>query len=204
MALAVESGVFSGAGAGAGAGTSSSVEVDVVSTPEDVSSETVVVKTHPLSDKWTLYAHLPHDTDWSLKSYINIMTMNNIEEAISLCEVLPEEMIKNCMLFIMRGAITPMWEDAKNRHGGCFSYKVLSKNLKKIWSELFYRMVGNTLSHDKPFMRNITGITISPKKNFCIIKIWMTNCDMQNPRFLAEIDGLDSTGVIFKKHSPEF
>ena len=26
----------------------------------------------PLSDKWVLWAHLPHNTDWSLKSYINI------------------------------------------------------------------------------------------------------------------------------------
>jgi len=200
MALAIESGVFSGAG-GATAGA---IAESTATSVDGSAAMTATVKTHPLSDKWTLYAHLPHDTDWSLKSYINLMTMSNIEEAISLCEVLPEEMIKNCMLFIMRGAITPMWEDSRNRHGGCFSYKVLSKNLKKIWSELFYRMVGNTLSHDKPFMRNVTGITISPKKNFCIIKIWMTNCDMQNPRFITDIEGLDSTGVLFKKHSPEF
>ena len=26
---------------------------------------------HLLSDKWVLWAHLPHDTDWTLKSYIN-------------------------------------------------------------------------------------------------------------------------------------
>jgi len=24
---------------------------------------------HNLSDKWTLWAHLPHDTDWRLESY---------------------------------------------------------------------------------------------------------------------------------------
>ena len=23
---------------------------------------------HPLSNNWTLWAHLPHNTDWSLKS----------------------------------------------------------------------------------------------------------------------------------------
>ena len=24
---------------------------------------------HPLYDKWVLWAHLPHDTDWSIRSY---------------------------------------------------------------------------------------------------------------------------------------
>ena len=27
---------------------------------------------HDLSETWCLWAHLPHDTDWSLKSYKNI------------------------------------------------------------------------------------------------------------------------------------
>ena len=29
---------------------------------------------HPLADTWTLWAHLPHDTDWSIKSYKRILT----------------------------------------------------------------------------------------------------------------------------------
>ena len=32
-------------------------------------SETAVAATNPLYDKWVLWAHLPHDTDWSIKSY---------------------------------------------------------------------------------------------------------------------------------------
>ena len=31
---------------------------------------------HSLSDKWSLWAHLPHDTDWSLNSYKNIYTFD--------------------------------------------------------------------------------------------------------------------------------
>jgi len=27
---------------------------------------------HTLNDKWVLWAHLPHDTDWTLKSYKEI------------------------------------------------------------------------------------------------------------------------------------
>mgnify|MGYP003866091315 FL=1 len=81
-----------------------------------------------MSDKWTLWAHLPHDTDWSLNSYKKIMTFTTVEEALVLYETLPDKMIKNCMLFLMREGIKPTWEDEKNRGGGCFSYKVSNKN----------------------------------------------------------------------------
>ena len=43
----------------------------------------------PLSDKWVLYAHLPHDTDWSMKSYKIIKTINSVDEIIALFNVIP-------------------------------------------------------------------------------------------------------------------
>ena len=42
-----------------------------------------------LSDKWVLWAHLPHDTDWSLNSYKNIMEIDTVEGMIALYKVLP-------------------------------------------------------------------------------------------------------------------
>ena len=35
--------------------------------------------THVLEDTWVLYAHLPHDTDWTLKSYKEILKINTGE-----------------------------------------------------------------------------------------------------------------------------
>ena len=159
---------------------------------------------HKLSDKWTLWAHLPHNTDWSLKSYIPISTFSTVEETIAVTESLPPQLVENCMLFMMKEGITPMWEDKKNRDGGCFSYKVLNKNVPKAWSDLIYRIVGSSISSNVAFVKSVTGITISPKKNFCIIKIWMTNCDHQNPAAVAPVKGLLAQGCLFKKHTPEF
>jgi hypothetical protein len=159
---------------------------------------------HQLSDKWTLWAHLPHNTDWSLKSYIPISTFSTVEETIAVTESLPPQLVENCMLFMMKEGITPMWEDKKNRDGGCFSYKVINKNVPKAWSELIYRVVGGSICNSSSFVNSVTGITISPKKNFCIIKIWMTNCDHQNPSAVAPVKGLLSQGCLFKKHTPEF
>lgn len=162
------------------------------------------IQTHILTDKWTLWAHLPHNTDWSLKSYIPIFTFKCVEDAIAITESLPNVLVENCMLFLMKYDIKPIWEDAKNRNGGCFSYKVSNKNVYKVWKDLTYLLVGGTLSNQNNFVKNINGITISPKKNFCIIKIWMNNCEFQNPALIINIKNLTNEGCLFKKHLPEY
>jgi len=158
-----------------------------------------------LSDKWALWAHLPHDTDWSINSYKLIYTMGTVQETIAVTETLPEILVKNCMLFIMRDGIKPIWEDPKNRAGGCFSYKVSNKNVYEVWKELTYVVVGDTVSNQSSFVTSVSGITISPKKNFCIIKIWMSNCNNQNPNIVTDfVKGISPQGCIFKKHTPEY
>jgi hypothetical protein len=160
---------------------------------------------HQLSDNWSLWAHLPHDTDWSINSYKKIYTFTTLEETIAVTETLPESLVKNCMLFLMRDGIKPIWEDPKNRNGGCFSYKVSNKQVHTVWKELSYVLVGDTISAQASFVANVTGITISPKKNFCIIKIWMSNCANQNPAIVTtEVKDLSSQGSLFKKHVPEY
>lgn len=159
---------------------------------------------HVLNNAWTLWAHLPHDTDWSVNSYKKINTFETVEAAITLCETLPGKMIKNCMLFLMRENIQPTWEDPKNRDGGCFSYKVNNKTVGATWKALSYIMVGETLSANSRLMNSITGITISPKKNFCIIKIWLSGCEFQDASLINNICGLTSHGCLFKKHLPAY
>jgi hypothetical protein len=155
---------------------------------------------YKLYDKWTLWAHLPHDTNWTVDSYKRILTFNNAYEIITLLESMPEEMIKNCMLFVMRDGILPMWEDEKNKKGGCFSYKVNNKNVCSIWKNLSYSLVGESLTENKSIIPCINGITISPKKHFCIIKIWLTNCNYQNPTVITDNLGISSQGCLFKTH----
>lgn len=160
---------------------------------------------HLLNNEWVLWAHLPHNIDWSILSYIKVASFNYLEEVISVTESLPPALVENCMLFLMKKGINPTWEDPKNRMGGFFSYKVMSKNVHKCWKDLTYIIVGDTVSKDSTFVENVTGITISPKKNFCIIKIWMTDCSKQNPSIVTpDLKGLNNYGCLFKKHTPEF
>ena len=126
---------------------------------------------HSLSDKWVLWAHLPHDTDWSLKSYTNLLEISTVEEITTLFNSIPDKMTKNCMLFLMRKGIRPTWEDPSNANGGSFSYKVSNKFVPDVWKKLFYLVCGETICTDTELCKYVNGITISPKKNFCIIKI---------------------------------
>lgn len=170
--------------------------------PQTVSID--VKKIHVLSDKWTLWIHLPQDTDWSFQSYKKIITLESVEDTISLMNFIPLNLVNNSMLFVMREGIKPTWEDPKNREGGCFSYKVNNKSVHTIWKNLVYMLLGGSISNKPNFVNCITGITISPKKNFCIVKIWMTNCDHQDPTVIHKDCGLISDGCLFKKHVPEY
>ncbi len=162
------------------------------------------VTSNPLYDKWVLWAHLPHDTDWSIKSYKKIMTLTTVENTVALYQIIPEKLVKNCMLFLMREGISPTWEDPKNRQGGCFSFKVPNKVIFNTWKNLSYVLVGETLSNNHKMLNIINGITISPKRSFCIIKVWLADCTVQSPAKLTEIKGLNIHGCLFKRHKPEY
>jgi len=160
---------------------------------------------HQLANRWTLWAHLPHNTDWSITSYIPIATFTTVEDTLAVTETLPSILVENCMLFIMKEGIKPTWGDPKNRNGGCLSYKVSNKNVYKVWKDLTYVVAGETISKNTGFVSCVTGITISPKKNFCIIKIWMSDCSHQNPGVITlDVKGLTAQGCLFKKHTPEY
>jgi len=169
------------------------------------SEEETLTEFHNLANRWTLWTHMPHNTDWSIDSYKRLYTFTTVEETIAITETLPDVLVKNCMLFLMKEGVMPIWEDPKNRNGGCFSYKVSNKNVCEVWRDLSYVLTGETISKNVSFVSNVTGITISPKKNFCIIKVWMTSCANQNAGIVAtDVNGLVSQGCLFKKHTPEY
>ena len=160
---------------------------------------------YKLNDKWNLYYHLPDDKKWDIASYTTILgDIHSAEEVISINEILPEQLIKSCMLFLMRSTIKPMWEDPKNRCGGCFSYRVTNKLVPAVWKNLVYLCCGESLTTKPENYNHINGITISPKKNFCIIKIWLDTIAFQDPTFVKQITNLPIQGCLFKKHAPEF
>lgn len=48
---------------------------------------------HQLETKWVLWAHLPHDTDWSMKSYKKIYEFSTVEKVLSIYANLPRNLL---------------------------------------------------------------------------------------------------------------
>ena len=175
------------------------METSILS-PEPVNKSEITI--HKLHDKWTLWAHLPHDTDWTVKSYKKIMTFSTVEEALVLYETPPEKMIKNCMLFLMRDGIQPTWEDVKNRDGGCFSYKVGNKNITTTWKQASYLLVGE--SHGGNKIISVDKWNDHLSKKFLYYQNMAASCDYQNPQKITEVAGIVPQGCLFKKHNPQY
>tara|TARA_B100000989_G_scaffold298207_2_gene286558 strand:+ start:80 stop:664 length:585 start_codon:yes stop_codon:yes gene_type:complete len=129
---------------------------------------------HELDDSYTLWLHNVFDSDWSINSYKKIYTFNTLENGISLIDNINDELIEKTMLFLMKNNIKPIWEDEKNCKGGCFSYKISNNIVGKVWRIINYSFIGNSLSSNENVIKNISGISISPKKTYCIIKIWIS------------------------------
>ena len=143
---------------------------------------------YTLNDKWTLWLHLPYDTDWSINSYKKVTTFDTLEDCIILIENINKEIVEKCMLFIMKNNIKPIWEDPDNSKGGCISYKITTDYVYDVWKKLNYYLIGGTLINDEDILNNINGISISPKKNFCIIKFWIKNSEIfKKSKFYQEL-----------------
>ena len=155
----------------------------------------------PLHTAWVLWSHLPDDRDFSDASYTHLALFRTVEDVVCLMSQLPAKLVENCMFFVMRQGIKPQWEDTLNREGGYFSYKVNNGSVLSNWKDLVYATLGETLCADKDVMAHVTGITISPKRNFCILKIWMQTCHYQNPRVItARMSLVQSQTSLFQKH----
>ena len=84
------------------------------------------------------------------------------------------------MFFLMKNDILPIYEDKNNINGGYWSIKISNENILKTWIDLSIELIRGNL--DKKNI--ISGITLSYKKKFYIIKIWITNKKYNNLSYL--------------------
>jgi len=162
-------------------------------------------KDHKLNTIWTLWYHNPNNNNWGLDSYRDIIFFNTIEEFWNIYKYpikdttdtsdtsseqneillnmdsnyITPNLIQNGMFFMMREYIRPIWEDDQNCMGGCRSYKVDKKDVYRVWVELSARIIGMNIVEDEHWDM-INGISISPKKTFSIIKIWINKHSLRD------------------------
>ena len=154
-----------------------------------------------LNDIWSFYFHDPHDHNWDLKSYTFIKNISTVNDFIEILYVF-KQLLNNGMFFIMREHITPRWEDDNNITGGCFSFKIGKHILHDKILEICSQILGETLGKTDKLSMNINGISISPKRNYYIVRIWIkdkkfasfNNYNIKVPKFST---------LMYKNHAEE-
>ena len=134
-----------------------------------------------LNDVWALYFHDPYDNNWDRESYIKLFTFSNINEFWMMYTVI-NNILNEGMFFIMRDYIFPKWNELENKDGGFLSIKILKEKVPSFCEDILINLINETILlsdfYDKSDL--INGISISPKKHFCIIKIWLRNCELSD------------------------
>ncbi len=158
---------------------------------------------YPLCNDWVLWHHSPFNKKWSISSYDHLFVIKTVEDFWSLYteweSVLPS--VKDSMFFVMKKGVKPIWEDTKNRDGGCWSLRIDKANVETTWLELSMALVGNYLTKRSVDNEVVTGLSISPKKAFSIIKIWCSENTSHVLDFISNsIPNIDTSSALFKIH----
>jgi hypothetical protein len=125
-----------------------------------------------LSEGWSLYFHNPDDNQWTSSSYKVIGHISTVHDW-AYTDFSFTTLWQNGMFFLMREHIQPLWEDPSNKNGGCFSFKVNKPDAGHFWFKLGGLLLGGTLGNTEDIDKKICGISISPKRNYCILRIWV-------------------------------
>ena len=104
---------------------------------------------------------------------------------------------------MMRENVTPIWEDPKNKNGGCWSIKIPMEKSYELWIKLSMYLIGETITNDD-FLVN--GISICPKNtSTSVVKIWIDdNYKSSIQNLPTEILNEYGFNIIYKAHIPEY
>ena len=155
---------------------------------------------YQLNQKWILWYHSINDNRWGKDSYQKIYEINNLFDYQYIIDTFKQDHYQNGMFFCMKDGIFPNWEDPDNRSGGCLSFKITSIRVIDEWNQLLLRCIKDIIftEHND----ELNGISISPKKEFNIIKIWIKNNNVEYKKYFQSEEGstLSLENSLYKKH----
>lgn len=153
-----------------------------------------------------LWSHSISDQSWDISSYNIIYDINTVGKFWYIFNNLPSCDIKNNHFYLMRKDVDPIWEHADNRNGGVCSFRVLLKDSIKLLEYLGVLMLCNKLYDGDGNNDDITGISVSPKNNWSIVKIWNKDKSVDVvSRLNGEIKRkYPSISIQYKVNNPEY
>jgi|TARA_B110000211_G_scaffold233600_1_gene300297 hypothetical protein len=138
-----------------------------------------------LNTSYKLYFHDPNSYNWEIDSYILINSVNTIED-FWMVNSLIEKNLHLGMFFLMRENIFPLWDSENNNFS--FSFKILKNESIDYWTKISIMLLSESFLKKEHInlWKILNGISISPKKNFCIIKLWLNNNNIINEQNIKD------------------
>ena len=156
---------------------------------------------YQLNTNWCLWYHSINDTNWKKNSYKNLYTIQNLYDLKGINNTIDKIHLQNSMFFIMKENIFPTWEDPDNREGCCISFKISGSVLKEQWDFIMNQVIIEDILKDKTKNDYLNGISIAPKKEFNIVKLWLRNNDENYIDYLKEYEPyFTKEKSLIKKH----
>ena len=154
---------------------------------------------HNTNTNWNIWYHSIKDNNWGNESYKKIFEINNLYDLFFFCDSINNNHLFNSMIFVMRDGIFPTWEDKNNKNGCLLCYKIKSDNILKEYNNIIKSLVCENIHKNSENYDLINGISISPKKEFNILKIWIR--DKSNDKILNySTDFINSENMLYKKN----
>lgn len=153
----------------------------------------------PLNNHWVIWYH-DNNNDWTIKGYKNIYEITTIEDFWEIYLRLNNYILLKGQFFLMKKGIEPIWENEANLKGGCWSYKINKNDSFMSWLYLSMNICGEIITKDHKNMDSINGISLSPKKNFCIIKIWNNDKNNIEDVLVDKINNINLSLCLYKNN----
>ena len=140
------------------------------------------VETTKFQYSWILWYHDPDNKDYSFESYIKIADVSTPQQFWTIVDSISKEAWESGMFFFMRRGFKPLWDVPENEAGGAWSKKIDAANVYTTFIDLMVNCICNELLvHRK---ETLVGITLSPKGQASIVKIWNTTTTVSDTSYI--------------------
>jgi hypothetical protein len=104
------------------------------------------------------------------------------------------------MFFLMRHGYRPLWEAPEHIRGGAWSKKVDAKDTCEVFLDaMAHCFVNGFLTNYK---EAIVGVSVSPKGQFHIIKVWNTTTNITDRKLFSPTLKMKSADdIVYKAHN---
>lgn len=159
---------------------------------------------HPIpTGSWSVYYHEPEDKSWTAESYKRLQVVDSWEALGTILRELGPHKVTNGLLRIMKRDVSPLWENKVNIKGGSYCLKIPRRSAIEVFQRYVAAAALEQATTDPA--NEIVGVTISPKKGFCIIKIWNLNAKAYNkPEDLAILhEDVRVEEILYRAHTEQ-